>query len=69
MTADEMLRRANECRVRAQAAKEPGSKATYTELAKTWERLALRRSLAEIELGYAPTANDNTPEHSKVMGQ
>ncbi len=69
MTNDEMLRRATACRVLAEAAKHRGAQHLFVDLAETWERLALRRPLSEIELGSQPTANDNVPEHFGVIGE
>jgi hypothetical protein len=69
MTNDEMLRQATECRVLAEAVKHRGAQNLFVDLAETWERLALRRSLSEIAPGSQPTANDNIPEHFGVIGE
>jgi hypothetical protein len=53
MTKDQMLRRAEECRVSAEAAEHLEAKQALLEVADTWERLPLRRSIAEIEIGIA----------------
>jgi hypothetical protein len=60
MTKDEMLRRAEECRRLADVARQLENKQTLVDMAETWERLALRRHLAEIQIGLSNAAQDNS---------
>jgi hypothetical protein len=65
MTKDDMLRRAEECRLTAETAEHLETKRTLLEVAQTWERLALRRSIAEIEIGIAVASGPTTTHDNR----
>jgi hypothetical protein len=58
LTPNEMLKRAKDCRVRAEAARDPHAKATLLKAAAAWDSVARQnRSLNERAVPVRPAKN------------